>query len=295
MATAAVAALLRWLEGGGSRWVWWFCLAAIATLLLQLFAVLAPLSALVAAIVLRPELLRDRRRALIVPVGLVLAAALSLAVLGAGQLHQLAWIPSPFEGAQLTRAIAGPASGGHATYALFVLAVAVAASALCAWAGRRPGHDGSRPGGLDLRLLAILLAWAALPTVALVAASLARPVFVDRYVTASAPGLALALALLAASALDEIGARFTHRSRAVVAGGVAAAAAVVLFLAFSVPAARLTYREAIAQGPPAHRLALSIGVRRGASPETPRGSPALPRREPAGGRLPLPGGQQPLR
>ena len=54
-ATAAVAALLRWLEGGRVRWAWWFCAASIATLLLHLFAVLAPLSVLVAAVALEPQ------------------------------------------------------------------------------------------------------------------------------------------------------------------------------------------------------------------------------------------------
>jgi mannosyltransferase len=247
-ATAAVVAFLHWLEGGGSRWAWWFGAASIATLLLHLFAVLAPLSVLVATVALEPGRFRGRWRGMAAPLGLVAAVALSLVALGASQRRQLAWIPSPFEGAQLTRALRGPAGGGHGLFAVLMLGIAVVAVATCLRAERR--HD--RRVKLDLRLFGILLTWALLPTAALVAGSLVEPLFVDRYVTASVPGLALALALPVAAALRGIAAPLTDRSR-VRAAVVLGAAAVVLFVAFSVPAARLTYREAISQGPAGER------------------------------------------
>lgn len=244
-ATVAVAALFRWLGGGNVRWAWWFCAASVATLLLQLFAILAPLSVLVAVVALKPQMLRGKWRTLTAPVGLILAAALAFAILGASQRSQLAWIPSPFEGTQSMRAIEGPATGGHTPYAVFVLAVAIVTIAACLWAPRR---GGSRRACLDLRLLGILLAWAALPTASLVVSSLVRPVFLGRYVTASAPGLAIALALLTACAVDGMEARSADRSHVIVEGVLLASAAAVLFFAFSVPAARLTYGEAISRG-----------------------------------------------
>ena len=185
--------------------------------------------------------------ALIAPLGLVLAACLGVASLGAGQRSQIAWIPTPFAGAQLIRAAEGPASGGHAGYVVVVLTAAMVSAATCLWARR----GGSRSTRLDLRLLGMALAWAALPTATLVAASLVRPLFLDRYVTASVPGLAIAIALLAACAVHVAAARSAARSRDVVVAVVLAAAAVILFVAFSIPAARLTYLEAISERPPA--------------------------------------------
>ena len=274
-ATAAVATLFRWLEGGGARWAWSFCAASIATLCLHLFAVLAPLSVLVAAIVLEPGTFRGRWRTLIAPLGLVLAVALVVASLGAGQRSQIAWIPTPFAGAQLVRAAEGPASGGHAGYVVVVLTAAIASAATCLWARR----GGSLRTRLDLRLLGIALAWAALPTATLVAASLVRPLFLDRYVTASVPGLAIAIALLAACAVHVVVARSAARSRDVVVGVVLAAAAVVLFVAFSIPSARLTYLEAISERPPAdHSMTYLEAISGGRPPTTAWSSSSGPRR-----------------
>jgi mannosyltransferase len=260
-ATASVAALLRWLEGDGVRWAWWFCAASITTLLLHMFAVLVPLSVLVVAVALKPQMFRGKWRALIAPIGLVLATALSFAILGASQRSQLAWIPSPFEGTELTRVMAGPASGGHDRYAVFVLAIAIVAIAPCLWARRRGSFQ---PARLDLRLLAIMLAWAALPTATLVASSLVKPVLLDRYVTSSVPGLAIAVSLLTACALNGSAVRLGHRSRVIVESAVLGIAAVTLFFAFSIPAARVTYGEAISQGLHGdHRVAIiDIGGRR---------------------------------
>ena len=119
------------------------------------------------------------------------------------------------------------------------------------------GRGGLGRAHLDLRLLAILLAWAALPTATLVAGSLVQPVFLDRYVASSVPGLAIALALLAAWAFNGIAVRVAVRLRDIVESAALGTAAVVLFFAFSVPAAQLTYGEAISQGlPGAHRVAI---------------------------------------
>jgi mannosyltransferase len=250
-ATAAVGALLRWLEGDELRWLWWFSAAAIATLALHVFAILVPLSVLAAAFAVKPQVFCGKWRALIAPIALTLAAALCFTILGASQRSQIAWIPSPFAGEQLVKAVAGPASGEHDHYAIVVVVFAIMATARCLWTWRRAGLRLAVP---DLRLLAILLAWTALPTATLVAASLVQPVFLDRYVTSSVPGLAIALALLVGCAANGIVVRL-GRWRATVTSGMLVIAALVMFLAFSMPAARLTYREAVSQRlPNGHRL-----------------------------------------
>ena len=137
--------------------------------------------------------------------------------------------------------MAGAASGGQGPYAIVVEAVA-----LVAIAARLLGMESrfGRRARLDLRFLAILLAWAILPAATLVAVSLVTPVYQDRYVTASVPGMAIALALLTAWAFNGIAVRWAVRSRVIVASAALAIAAVVLFFASSVPAAQLTYGEA---------------------------------------------------
>ena len=249
-ATAAVAALLRWLEGGGTRWAWLFCAASIATLCLHLFAVLAPLSVLVAAIALKPRMFRGRWRT-------------------PDRAARARHWPRPWSSRSSERASGARSPGsrprstarsscapwkdrraeGTPRTVVVVLATAIASAATCLWARR----GGSRRTRLDLRLLGILLAWAALPTATLVAGSLVRPLFLDRYVTASVPGLAIAIALLAACAVHSVAVRSAARWRDVVAGVVLAGAAVILFAAFSIPAARLTYLEAISAQPPVRR------------------------------------------
>lgn len=237
-ATVSIAALLRWLEDGRPGWLWWFCLAAVATLLLQMFAVLAPLSALAVIIAFRPAEFRERWLALIVPIGLVPAAAFSLAVVAASQRSQIAWIPSLFEGRQLVTALTGPASGEHSLYAAVILVVATAALAVCLRARNGAGFRFARR---DFDLLALLVAWAALPAVVLAVASLVKPVFVDRYVTSSAPGMAMAVALLTARAFDLTAARWAERSHRMVGYvGLGAAVAAVWFVC-TVPAARAIY------------------------------------------------------
>ncbi len=233
-ATASVAALLRWLEGGARRWAWWFCLASIATLLLQMFAVLVPLSALAAALVLRPRWSWRRRRALMPPVALLVAAAASFAALAARQQAQIAWV-TRFDRQQLRNALLGPAHGGSGLYALAILGISSAALTICLRARKR---ERSRPARVANEVFVTSVAWAALPTATLLAVSLAKPVYVTRYVTSSSPGLALATAFLVAEAFRVTASRSARRS-GVVAGGAAVAGAAALIIATcSVAAAR---------------------------------------------------------
>jgi mannosyltransferase len=276
-ATISVASLIRWFRGGGTGWVRWFCLAAIATLLLQMFALLAPLSVLVAAVALKPEMFRRRWRSLIAPIGLMLTVALAFAMLAASQRGQIAWIPSLFEGRQLITAMTGPASGAHSLYAMVVLAVVTVAIALCLRARSRGRF---RPARRDLELLALLLAWAALPTAALAASSLVKPVFVDRYVTSSVPGLAIAIALLAARAYNVTAAPWAQRSRVIVGGSVLAIAAAAVWFACSLPAAQALYQTPLARGQSSPKEpAVGLGVQAQLSlppPSPPPGTTTLP-------------------
>ena len=232
-ATAAVTALIRWLEGNGVRWMWWFCLASIATLLLQMFSILAPLSVLVIVFALKPRMFRSQWRELIAPIGLMLASAVSVAALASSQRQQIDWIP-PLEGQRLVKAMLGPAAGSE-IYAPVVLAIVIAASALCLLAWSR---GSLRPRRLELDFFAISLAWAALPTVTIIVASLlVKPVFDPRYVTSSAPGLAIAVSLLTTHAFGVIATRWAVWSRAVIGGAALAIAALIIISAGAVSAA----------------------------------------------------------
>jgi len=233
-ATAASIALLRWLGGGGVRWMWWFCVASVATVLLQVFAVLAPLSVLVVALGLRHGTVRREWRSLVAPLGVLLAGVLAVVGFGATQRGQIAWIP-PFHGRQLVKAVLGPTYGGSGTYSAVLVVVVVVALILCLRA-RRLGT--LRTARTDLELLAVSVAWAVVPTLVLVAVSLVRPVYVDRYVTASVPGLAVAVALLVARGFGATTVSWAARTRAVV--GVAA---LVVVLAVIIPRGTMVAAE----------------------------------------------------
>lgn len=141
---------------------------------------------------------------------------------------------------QLAEVLAGPASGGHALYTIAILGIFILATAVCLRAWRR---GRLRPARRDLELLAVFLAWAARPTVALVAVSLVQPVYFNRYVTSSVPGLAIAIALLSARAVAVTTGPRADRSRVIIASAVLGIAAAVLFIAFSIPAAQAYYQH----------------------------------------------------
>jgi mannosyltransferase len=253
-ATLAATALLAWYRGGAARWVWWFAAASVATLCLQLFAVLAPLSAAVAVAVVARRRVRAEWKVLAPPLALLAAAVLGAAFLTAGQRGQLDWIPSPFAATRIANVVQGPAAGRYGIYAVALLALAAASLVVLGVAGRRGERralldgggrallDGGGPALLDGRVLVVLLAWACLPTGALLVASALRPVYVDRYVTASLPGLSLAVALLAAASLRTAplaGAPAGLTRRAVLGTG-----AVALWLICALPAAQAVYHLA---------------------------------------------------
>ena len=231
-ATLAVAALLRWSSDGGTGWLWWFCAASVGALLLQMFSVLAPLAALGAVLCLRHRSFRDDRGALAGPTVVLAVATVVVVGAGAGQRGQIAWIPG-FTGSGLAQAALGPAFGGSLRYTAVVAVSAVASLGYCLVAWRRGRF---RPGAPLLGNLAVALAWAAVPAALLVAVSLVRPIYVDRYVTASVPGLAVVLGLLLSHAVHLAAAGRPARSRA--AGAVLVALTALVGIACTVPSAR---------------------------------------------------------
>lgn len=199
-ATLSVAFLFRWLDGGPTRWFWWFTVAALAALAMQQFAVLAPLSALAVVILLRPTTLRDRWRSVVLPVAVLLVATVGFVAVTIGQRAQVGWIHA-LTGRYLLNAINGPAASssfvGRVIYTIVVIVLAVAALVVLLVRWSRARTEVSRT---DVHRLVILVGWAALPTTALIVVSLVKSIYVSRYVTASAPGLALAVALLVTKA-----------------------------------------------------------------------------------------------
>jgi len=237
--TASVAALIRWFDTARIRWMWLFCLASIAALLFQMFTILVPLAALAVVIVVEPRRVRNQWRGLIAPVALVMAIATAFGTVAASQRSQIDWITS-LHGKGLMIALLGPLyaigepSLAVAGLALVLMSIVTVAVVMCLQARRRGSF---RPTRHELDIFAICVAWAVLPTVALIAASLVTPVYTSRYVTASAPGLALAVGLLTARALEVAVPRWTVRP-SVVTGGVAAGMVALVVSACSLPAAQ---------------------------------------------------------
>jgi hypothetical protein len=232
--TAAVVALIRWLDGGCIRWIWWFSLASIATLLLQLFSILAPLSVLVVVVLLRPHTIRAHWRELIAPIAIVVAAGVAFALVAAPQAGQISWIHFELGLRSVIDSLLGPAYDGEKRYRALVFAFALGGVGLCLLARHR-GHR--RPTRRELDFLAIFVGWAALPALALVAMSLVKPVYSYRYVTASAPGLALALAFLTVRGFQLTTIRWPLRSRLATGGTALAICTIVLISTSSVPTA----------------------------------------------------------
>ncbi len=119
-----------------------------------------------------------------------------------GQRSQVGWIHR-LTGTYLLNALNGPAAGssfsGRAAYTLVVIFVLAAAVVVFARSWSRLKVSLPRT---DAERAVILVAWAALPTIALIVVSFAKSVYVSRYVTASAPGLAVVTALFAVKAFE---------------------------------------------------------------------------------------------
>ena len=200
-ATIAIYSLLRWRDSADDRWFRRFCIASLVALVLHIFAILAPLAVLVIVVLVRPMTLRRSWRRVVVPLGMTLLLSVVYGSLVLGQRGQIAWIPRMSVTNLLVDAY-GPAGGyprlGRIPYAMIIVAL-VGFGLVLIWLGRRRRSD-----SVDSSIrenLVVALAWAALPTLGLIAVSFVKPLYVDRYVIASAPGMALAVGLLLTQAL----------------------------------------------------------------------------------------------
>jgi hypothetical protein len=195
-ATLCGVFLVKWLEDGRRSRLWLFSVFGIATALLQIFTVLAPLAMVAAVLLVRPSRLADRLRAMAWPIGTLVLATAAFAAATAGQVGQVSWIGTASTTTFIENA-RGPAIGNLYDVALLIVAICALLIPHYFW-----DHGGramwSELLNRDREYLALAVGWAVVPTLLLVAASIVRPVFWDRYATASAPGLALLCGLVSA-------------------------------------------------------------------------------------------------
>jgi hypothetical protein len=240
-ATIAIYSLLRWRDSADDRWFRRFCIASLVALVLHIFAILAPLAVLVIVFLVRPMTLRRSWRRVVVPLGMTLLLSLVYAFLVLGQRGQIAWIPRMSVIRLLVDAY-GPAGGyprlGRISYAMIIVAL-VGFGLVFIWLGRRRRSDSVDSSMRDN--LVVALAWAALPTLGLIAVSFVKPLYVDRYVTASAPGMALAVGLLLTQALKLNDPKRPTRQRRV--EGIAWRIIVVALVANSIVIASSTFEN----------------------------------------------------
>jgi mannosyltransferase len=200
-AASTVAALLVWLDRPRKGRLWLFSALLAATAALNLFAALGPMCALVGSLVVWRSLWRARWREAVVPLGLI-GVLLGLgAAVGAGQVGQVSWIEAETPMSALKHLL-GPADPKLGGYGLFVLVLGVLAIVVIVVANAQRGTAlAARPSAH----LIMLACWAFGPAAVLVIASLWAPLYQSHYVTAAAPGLALAIGLITSKALGLLG------------------------------------------------------------------------------------------
>ena len=228
VATCAVAALLRWRGDTRARWLWVFALLTILTALTHLFAVLAPLCALGGSTLAWRATWRERWQSAVAPLaatGLVVASVL---VAASGQVGQVSWIKRETPVSALTHVL-GPVSSGPPAYGLCLVVIALLAGGLLA-SGRSAPVSGTRR--LNTGSWVVVTSWAFGPALILVMASLWSPLYLQRYVIASAPGLALSLAMLVSAGVGRLTVRAGTR-----AGIVAGVLVILTIIVVTLPGA----------------------------------------------------------
>ena len=182
--------LFRWLEDSRARWLWAFSVLAVLATAMQLFSLLAPIAMLLGVLVVRPELIADRLRVLFAPVAFLAVVSCAWVVACSGEVGQVNWIANESTGSRLLAEVRGPGVGQFYDFVLIVIAVVVMTRLAVVWNGggrdaivERVSHDRD--------FLALTAAWALVPTLVLSLVSFVHPIFSVRYVTASAPGVAL--------------------------------------------------------------------------------------------------------
>jgi mannosyltransferase len=178
-AVAATYLLLVAMQHGGEGGGWWWVAYAAAMVLTGM----ASLFALLLMAAHGVTLIRARERACLprwLASGAAAVVVLSpLIVLGYGQDGSLSWVVRP--GVGTVRLLVTLFAGSTALIPL------VAALAACGVASGL----GAAAGRCEVTVVSVALPWLALPPLILLAASLVKPVYVERYVVFCQPALAL--------------------------------------------------------------------------------------------------------
>ena len=187
--------LFKWLEDSRIRWLWVFSILALFATAMQLFSLLAPLSMLCGVLVVRPDLIAQRLRALFAPIVLLGVVSCAWIVACIGEVGQVNWIANETMETRLLAEIRGPVVGQLYDFLLIVVAVSAVTKLAVVW------NSGGRDAVIervsqDREVLALAFGWAVIPTLVLSIVSFVHPIYSVRYVSASAPGAALLAAFV---------------------------------------------------------------------------------------------------
>jgi uncharacterized membrane protein len=203
LVTLAAIALFRWLEEPRPRWLWAFSVLSLLATAMQLFSLLAPFSMLLCVLLVRPKLLAQRIRDLLVPIAFLAVACGAWIVASIGEVGQVNWISGRSADGRLTSELRGPLIGVLYDFVLLVIAVVILAKLAAVW-NRDVRRAVADRLSRDRDILAVTLGWTLLPTVVLSIASFIHPIYANRYVAASAPGAALLVAFICVRAFPAI-------------------------------------------------------------------------------------------
>jgi hypothetical protein len=187
--------LFKWLSDPRSRWLWAFTVSALLATAMQLFSLLAPISMLVMVLVVRRRPISQRLQVLLIPASVLAVVAGAWTIASAREVAQVNWIGTEAVGNRLLDELRGPAIGQFYDLALFLIGTLVLFKLASIWTGDVRDAIVTRISR-DRDVFALAVGWGVVPTVTLAIVSLAHPLYSVRYVTASAPGAALLIALI---------------------------------------------------------------------------------------------------
>jgi mannosyltransferase len=194
--------LFKWLDDSRTRWFWVFGILALLATAMQLFSLLAPAAMLFGILVVRPELICERLRALRAPIVFLALASGTWVVACMRQVGQVNWIANESIESRLLAEVRGPVIGQAYDFLLFVIVVVVVTKLAIVW-NRDVRKAVVEQVSRDRDVLALTIGWAIIPTVVLSIVSFAHPIYSVRYVAASAPGAALLVAFICVRAFPK--------------------------------------------------------------------------------------------
>ena len=241
LVTLCALVLFKWLEDGRGRWMWLFSLFAVLATAMQLFSLLAPTSMLFCALLVRPEILTQRLRALIAPLAPLAIVSCVWLVLCAGEVGQVNWIADESLEGLFSDEIRGPVIGQVYDVVLLAIFALIVFKFASTW-NRDVRAKIVEGVGRDRDVFAVTLGWAVVPTLLLALASLVHPIYSVRYVSASAPGVALFVSFVCVRTFPGIldparsSYRRAHKNQTRTAGAVGVAALLVLVIGYGTAA-----------------------------------------------------------